>query len=155
MTSLAQEDHRVVEIDSPSWCWSELMASGEGMLSFTSFGRRVRLAVPYAVDHEQIRIAMAPMNTTGWRAAGSDATLEIVGTDHDHRRWVVRATGRADRVASTAQDLALLASPLDRPRLTFDAPPSVLAMPRVFVRGFYEPGPLEDLAGAARGEHHP
>lgn len=140
MTSLAQEDHRVVEIDSPSWCWSELMAIHEGMLSFTSFSRRVSLAVPYAVDRQQILIGMAPINVNGWRAAGSQATLEIVGTDHDRRRWVVRATGHADRIVSTAHDRALLASPLDRPRLTFDAPPSVLAMPLVCVRGFYELG---------------
>jgi hypothetical protein len=139
MTTLPEADHSLVEIDSPHWCWSRLTSTKEGILSFLSSGRPVRLAVPYAVDRQQVIIALAPINTAGWRAAGRKATLEIHGTEPDRRRWLVRASGHAHRTTSTERDAALLASPLERPRLASDDAPSELRMPLVYVRGFYEP----------------
>lgn len=154
MTARPRADRQVLEIDSPRWCWSKLTSTREGILSFSSSSRQLTLAVPYAVDRQQVIIKLAGLNTTGWRAAGIKATLEISGTDRDRRRWLVRATGHAHRITSSEHDTALLASPLDRPRLASDAPGSQLTMPLVDVRGFYEPVPLRRPA-ATRNPRRP
>jgi hypothetical protein len=131
-------DHRTLEID-PYWCWSQLTSTREGILSFSSSGRQVTLAVPYAVERQRLIIAIAPRNVIGWRAVGTRVALEIAGTDEDRSRWLVRATGHVHRDASSRHDAALLASPLDRPRLSSDPPAHQLTMPLVYVRGFYAP----------------
>jgi hypothetical protein len=141
MTTLHQSAHRVLEID-PHWCWSRLRSAREGILSFSSSGRPVHLAVAYAVDDGRVIIALAPIDVAGWRADGSRVSLEITGPDENRGRWLVRATGHVRRDLSSQRDAALLASPLERPRLDSEAPPHQLTMLSADVRGFYEPAPL-------------
>jgi hypothetical protein len=139
VTALPQPDHRpVLEID-PGRCWSRLASTREGILSFSTSGRPITLAVAYAVDEERVIIAMAPVNVPGWRADGSKVSLEIGGLDQDFGRWFVHATGHVRRDLSSLHDAGLLASPLEAPRLGSDPPPHQLTMPLVDVRGFYEP----------------
>jgi hypothetical protein len=154
MTSLPRPDQRVLEID-PRWCWSRLMSTREGILSFSSSGRPVTLAVAYAVDDQRVIIAMAPVHVPGWRADGSRVSLEITGPDLDRGRWLIRASGHVRRDLSSRRDAALLASPQERPRLACDAPPHQLTMPSAVVQGFYEPAPLSHRGAPVRGGPRP
>jgi hypothetical protein len=138
MTTLHRPTHGVLEID-PHWCWSRLVSAREGILSFSSSGRPVTLAVAYAVDGRRVIIAMAPVDVAGWRADGSRVSLVITGPDQERGRWLVSATGAVRRDLTSQHDAALLASPLERPRLDSDPPPHQLTMQSAAVRGFYEP----------------
>jgi hypothetical protein len=149
MTSPPRPDQQVLEID-PHWCWSRLMSTREGILSFSSSGRPVTLAVAYVVDVHRVLIAMAPVDVAGWRADGSRVSLEITGPDLDRGRWLIRASGHVRRDLSSRRDAALLASPLERPRPASDAPPHQLTMPSADVRGFYEPAPLSHRGAPSR-----
>ncbi len=138
MSTLRQPDHRVLELD-PLWCWTRLRSMKEGILSFASSGRPMTLPVAYAVDQQRVIVAMAPINVPGWRADGSRVSLLIVGPDELGGRWFVSATGHVRRDLSSRHDAALLASPLERPRLTSDPPSHQLTMLLADVRGFYDP----------------
>jgi hypothetical protein len=98
MSSSSQRSLQIIDIGAPGWCWSQLGAGGEGILSYQAPRGRISLAVPYAVTDRRISIALASFNETGWRAAGADTQLEVSGLTPDDLRWVVRATGLAERV---------------------------------------------------------
>ena len=142
MVAFPLTEHRL-EID-PHWCWSRLATAREAILSFSSSGRPMTLPVAYAVDRQRVIIAMASGSIAGWRADGSKVTLEIAGADQDSGRWFVRATGHVRRDLSSTRDAALLALPLERPRLRSDPLPHQLTMPLAYVRGFYDPIHLDD-----------
>lgn len=154
MTTSSQVDPQVLEID-PRWCWGQLNSAREGILAFSSSGRPLTLPVAYAVDRQRVLIAMAPMNTSGWRADGSKVSLEIAGLDQDGGRWFVRATGHVRRDLSNLHDAALLASPLERPRLGSDPPSHQLTMPLAYVRGFYDPPSPGRPAGLRGSDRRP
>ena len=141
MIPSSEPSHRTIDMEAPSWCWSHLGTGGEGILSYeTSRGRR-SLAVPYAVSGRQITIPLGWFNQTGWRAAGSDTRLEVSGRTPDDLRWVVRATGTAERMDSSDQ------SGLGQPLRIHPAngigsgaaqPPNQLSLKTPRMRGFCE-----------------
>jgi len=97
MSSSSPTSVPIIDIAGPGWCWSQLGAAGEGILSYQDARGRTSLAVPYTVTDQQIAIPLAAFNETGWRAAGTDTQLEVTGLTDDDLRWVVRVTGTAER----------------------------------------------------------
>jgi hypothetical protein len=88
---------QIIDMGASSWCWTQLGAGGEGMLSFEDQRGRLSLAVLYAVTDAQISIPLASPDAVGWRAAGAETCLEVRGVTSDDVRWVVRATGTAEQ----------------------------------------------------------
>jgi hypothetical protein len=131
----------VIDIGAPSWCWSHLGAAGEGILSYQSPRGRSSLAVPYTVTGQQISMPLACFNSAGWSAAGAEVCLEISGLTPDGLRWVVRASGVAERDDQTWSPGLAYARRV-HPAAKNDRTPTtamdqlVLAAPRI--RGFYE-----------------
>jgi hypothetical protein len=123
------------------WCWSRLATAHEGTLSFEMRHGLINLPVPFAVHERRIIIALAPVNTTGWQAAGGAAALVVTGIDHRDLHWEVRASGHATRARADDHDARLLASSQDRPRLALDASPHQLVLTSVDVRGRYATSP--------------
>ncbi len=93
----SQAPCRVIDIGTPSWCWSQLTLGGEGIISCPGGWGRLSVAVPYTVVGHQISIFVASFNELSWGAAGADIRLEVSGRTADDQRWVVRATAKAER----------------------------------------------------------
>ena len=119
MTSSSPADTRIFDIGPPEWCWSRLADAEEGILSYATVRGRVALAVPYAVANRRLTIPLGAFNRTGWSAVDAEATLEVSGADADDRRWMVRATGTAQRAE------AGLVLPVVRLRGCYESPPDL------------------------------
>jgi hypothetical protein len=140
MSPQFQESRPIIDMGAPSWCWAQLGLEGEGILSYQASRGRTSLAVPYAVTDGRITIPLAGFNEAGWRASGTDTCLEVSGRTRDDRRWVVRATGTADRVepdASAALAHARRVHPANRSG-SAGSPWERLYLREPRVRGYYE-----------------
>ena len=138
MSSPSQTSSRIIDIGASEWCWSQLGAGGEGILTFKAARGRSSLAVPYAVTGRQISIQLAAFNETGWRAAGVDAQLAVSGLTADDMRWVVRATGLAERARPSALEHSQQVHPANPVGSGSAVSSDWLRLRTPHVRGFYE-----------------
>jgi hypothetical protein len=127
----------VIAIGSPDWCWSQLGAAGDGVLSCASWRGPLSLPVPYAVTDRLVSVSLAWFNDAGWSAAGVTTRLEVSGVSSEGLRWMVRATGTADHSQPRGLAYSRRAHPSNQPD---DSPAEaaglVLLSPRV--QGCYE-----------------
>lgn len=150
MTLISDATSRVIDIGTPDWCWSKLGGDKQGALSYQGAYGRVCLDVGYAVTGHQVTIALASSTSTGWSAAGEEACLEITGSTEDELRWVVRATGVAERShPGRSAELALCRTlhPALGTSGVSARPEDGLVLLSLRVRGFYETA----IAGPADG----
>jgi len=106
----------------------------------------VTLAVPYIVASGQITIPLATVNDTGWLAVGAESTLEVTGTEDGGRRWLVRATGVAQRAAGSSDlDLAVArrSHPAAGSACSGHSSSGWLVLPTVRLRGYHETASFE------------
>ncbi|WP_375431852.1 hypothetical protein [uncultured Friedmanniella sp.] len=134
-----QTDVHVIDIGAPGWCWSRLGTTGEGILSYDGPRGRQSLAVPYTVTGRQIAIPLASFNDAGWLAAGNETRLEV-SSRPGTQRWVVRATGMAERDPAEPDRLAYsrYVHPANNPGSNSAALSRRLVLVAPRVRGFYE-----------------
>lgn len=97
MSTSSPMSFQIIDLGASSWCWTQLGAGGEGILTFEAPRGRMSLAVLYAVTDRRITIPLASPDAAGWRAAGAETCLEVRGVTADDVRWVVRATGTAEQ----------------------------------------------------------
>lgn len=162
MTSSPQADTRTVDIAPADWCWSRLTDADEGLLSYSTPDGRVALTVPYAVTNQQITIPLAPFNCTGWSAVEQESTLEVIGAEAENLRWIVRATGIAQRAGGRSNVLSRPISRRSHPAAGPGWPPIAgsewLVLSAVHLSGYYEtallPASHPDRPEAIRPEAH-
>lgn len=141
--SFSSQSDPIIDIGAPGWCWSQLGTGGVGILSHGGSQGRLSLAVPYAVIGQQISVPLAVVNQAGWSAAGAESCLEVTGRTHDDLRWVVRATGLAERAHLPRQPGRAHARemhPSNGLGYASEVPSDWLVLWTPRVRGFYETG---------------
>lgn len=126
---------RVIQLQTPDWCWSVLTAHDEGLLYYASDQGQVHQPVHYAALDGRIVVQLSGSADDRWLTTGVIVTLHLDGTS-PAARWVARVTAQVTLVGDP--DAGWVRSSRMLREDGAAVPPDWLRLMPVRVRGFTE-----------------